>query len=64
MNINSKENPKIISVEQIINILQTDMKMDQKYSSVLGNVHTLYKFLLCILDNATCCMACYVAHFT
>jgi hypothetical protein len=41
----------MINVEQVINILRTDMKTDQKYSSVLGNVHTLYKFLLCILDN-------------
>ena len=46
----------MINVEQVINILRTDMKTDQKYSSVLGNIHTLYKFLLCILDmyNATC----------
>ena len=30
----------MINVEQVINILRTDMKTDQKYSSVLGNVHT------------------------
>ena len=41
----------MINVEQVINILRTDMKTDQKYSSVLGNVHTLYKFLLCIMGN-------------
>ena len=40
MNINGKENTKMINVEQVINILRTDMKTDQKYSSVLGNVHT------------------------
>ena len=56
MNINGKENTKMINVEQVINILRTAMKTDQKYSSVLGHIHTLYKFLLCrpILDNATC----------
>ena len=54
MNINGKENTKMINVEQVINILRTDMKTDQNYRSVLGNIHTLYKFLLCILDNATC----------
>ena len=56
MNINGKENTKMINVEQVINILRTAMKTDQKYSSVLGNIHTFYKFLLCrpILDNATC----------
>ena len=64
MDVNGKENPKMINVEQIIHILRTDMKTDQKYSSVLGNVHTLYKLLLCILDNAKCCMACYIAYFT
>jgi hypothetical protein len=54
----------MINVKQVINILQTDMKTDKKYSSILGNVHTLYRFLLFILDNATCCMACYIAYFT
>jgi hypothetical protein len=51
MNMNGKENPKMIKVGQVINILRTDMKTDQKYSSILGNVHTL-SLLLCILDNA------------
>jgi hypothetical protein len=41
MNMNGKENPKMIKVEQVINILGIDMKTDQNYSSILGNVHTL-----------------------